>query len=195
MRMSMSTTSGRWRRASRTAERAGVRRMVVVSIIGIDRFTAGYSAAKVAHEHAMLAGPIPVRVLRSAQYHEFVPQLVAWGTQGDVAYVQRMRIQPVAASTVARALADLATDAEWPEAWRAAPAPHPEIAGPREESLVALAERLLAHRGDSLRIEGVSDPADPDRELNQSGALLPSVHATLAGPTFEQWLDAGERVP
>src|SRR5918995_752863 len=36
--------------------RAGVRRMVVVSIIGIDRFTAGYSAAKVAHEQAMLSG-------------------------------------------------------------------------------------------------------------------------------------------
>src|SRR6266498_3647967 len=36
--------------------RAGVRQMVVVSIIGADRFTAGYSAAKVAHERAMLAG-------------------------------------------------------------------------------------------------------------------------------------------
>ena len=43
--------------------RAGVRRMVVVSIIGIDRFTAGYMAAKVAHERAMLSGPIPVRLL------------------------------------------------------------------------------------------------------------------------------------
>ncbi len=39
--------------------RAGVRRMVVVSIIGIDRFTSGYSAAKVAHERALLSGPIP----------------------------------------------------------------------------------------------------------------------------------------
>ena len=29
-----------------TGRRAGVRRMVVVSIIGVDRFTAGYNAAK-----------------------------------------------------------------------------------------------------------------------------------------------------
>ena len=37
-------------------QRAGVRRMIVVSIIGTDRFTAGYGAAKIAHEQ----GP-PVR--------------------------------------------------------------------------------------------------------------------------------------
>src|SRR2546421_1659358 len=51
-------------------ERAGVRRIVVASIIGADRFTAGYGAAKVAHEQAMLAGPISVRILRAAQFHE-----------------------------------------------------------------------------------------------------------------------------
>jgi hypothetical protein len=40
-------------------ERPGVQRIVVVSIIGTDRFTAGYGAAKVAHEQALLSGPIP----------------------------------------------------------------------------------------------------------------------------------------
>jgi hypothetical protein len=34
-----------------------VQRIVVVSIVGTDRFTGGYIAAKVAHEQAMLAGP------------------------------------------------------------------------------------------------------------------------------------------
>ena len=67
------------RNLHQAGERAGVRRMVVVSIIGIDRFTAGYGAAKIAHEKAMLSGPIPVRVLRAAQFHEFVAQLVEWG--------------------------------------------------------------------------------------------------------------------
>ena len=41
-----------------------------------------------------------------------------------------------------------------------------------------------------MRIEGVTDPADPNGDLYESGALLPGPHATLAGPTFEQWLDA-----
>jgi hypothetical protein len=59
-----------------------VQRMVVVSIIGCDRFTAGYLAAKAAHERAHLSGPIPVRILRAAQFHEFVGPLVEWGRTG-----------------------------------------------------------------------------------------------------------------
>ena len=170
-------------------ERAGVRRMVVVSIIGCDRFTAGYSAAKVAHEQAMLSGPIPVRVLRAAQFHEFVAQLVDWGRQGEVSYVPMMRTQLVAARTVAEALADLATTP-----WADVPSSViPEIAGPREERLVDVAQRLVARRGEALRIEGVVDPADPDHDLYQSGALLPGGHATLAGPTFEEWLESTTR--
>jgi hypothetical protein len=58
---------------------AGVRRIVVVSIIGCDRFSGGYGAAKVAHEQAHLSGPIPVRILRAAQFHEFVEQLGGLG--------------------------------------------------------------------------------------------------------------------
>ena len=47
---------------------------------------------------------------------------------------------------------------------------------------------LAARRGDPIRIEGVSVPADFYGDLHESGALLPGPHATLAGPTFEQWL-------
>jgi uncharacterized protein YbjT (DUF2867 family) len=170
--------------------RAGVRRMVEVSIIGTDRFTAGYGAAKLAHEKAMLSGPIPVRVLRAAQFHEFVEQLVDWGRQGKVSYVPKMRTQPVAARSVAEALVDLATDPAWALAPGSSAAPILEIAGPQEESLVDLATRFAARRGDPVRIEGVSNPDDPDRDLNETGALLPGPDATLAGPTFEQWLDS-----
>jgi uncharacterized protein YbjT (DUF2867 family) len=108
--------------------RSGVKRIVVVSIIGTDRFTAGYGAAKVAHEQSWLSGAIPARVLRAAQFHEFVSQLVDWGRQGEVSRVAEMRTQLVAARTVAERLADLATHAE------AGIAPISEIAGPREES-------------------------------------------------------------
>jgi uncharacterized protein YbjT (DUF2867 family) len=165
--------------------RAGVQRIVVVSIIATDRLKGGYSVAKVAHEHATLSGPIPARVLRAAQFHELVEQLVQWGTRGEVSYVPKMRTQLVAARTVAEALADLAVDGE------AAPGPAPEVAGPREESLVEMAKLLVARQGNSLRIEAVSDPVDGD--ANESGVLLPGPHARLGGPTFEQWLDAGGR--
>ena len=181
------------RNLQEAGERAGVQRMVVVSIIGIDRFTAGYYAAKVAHERAHLSGPIPVRILRAAQFHEYVGPLAEWGRQDGVSYVPKMRTQLVAARTVAQALAELATGPESASAPGSSGVPIPEIAGPREESLVEMAKLLMARRGDPVRIEGVSGlygPADPDRELYESGALLPGPEASLAGPTFEEWLDS-----
>lgn len=167
-------------------QQAGVRRIVVVSIIGCDRFTGGYGAAKVAHEQAMLSGPIPARILRAAQFHEFVAQLVDWGRQGDVSYVLKMRTQLVAARAVAQALADLAIAAESVPA--PGQAPILEIAGPREESLVEMAALLAARRGEALKIEGLSDPNDSN--LYESGGLLPGPGAMLAGPTFAEWLEA-----
>ena len=163
-------------------ERAGVQRIVVVSIINTDRLKGGYAVAKVAHERATLSGPIPARVLRAAQFHEFVEQLVQWGTQGDVAHVPTMRTQLVAARTVAEALVDLAADPS------SAPGPTLEVAGPREEDLVEMAKLLVGHRGNGLRVEAVSDPVDG--EANDSGVLLPGPGAILGGPTFEEWLTA-----
>jgi uncharacterized protein YbjT (DUF2867 family) len=170
------------RNLQEAGSRAGLRRMVVVSIIGADKFTAGYGAAKVAHERAALAGPVPARILRAAQFHEFVEVLMEWGRQGDVCYLPRMRTQLVAARTVAEALAALAVSPEG--------APVAEIAGPREEYLADMAALLAARRGEAVKIEAVSNPADPDDALNSSGALLPGPDATLAGPTFAEWLDA-----
>ena len=102
----------------------------------------------------------------------------------------KMRTQLVAARTVAQALADLATGPETTPAPGSGGVPVPEIAGPREENLVDMAAWLVARRGDPVKVEGVSDPADPDRDLYENGALLPGPHATLAGPTFEEWIDS-----
>ena len=174
------------RNLQEAGERAGVRRLVVVSIIGIDEFEGGYNAAKVAQEQAALAGPIPARIVRAAQFHEFVEELMRWGTQGDVSYVWKMRTQLVSARTVAEALVDLATasDLEFEAAETT------EVAGPREERLADAARLLAARRGDGLRVEETSDPSDPDSERYANGAALPGPNAKLAGPTFEEWLDA-----
>jgi uncharacterized protein YbjT (DUF2867 family) len=172
------------RNLQEAGERAGVQRIVVTSIIGADRFSTGYIASKVPHEQAMQAGPVPVRILRAAQFHEFVPLFLEWGRQGDVVYVPEMRTQLVSARTVAEALAELVNGS--------APALDaiPEIAGPREESLVDVARLVAARRGDAVRIEAVRDPDDPEQALYASGALLPGPDAVLAGPTFEQWLSS-----
>lgn len=165
---------------------AGVERIVVVSIIGTDRFTSGYGAAKIVHEQEMLSGPVPTQIVRAAQFHELVAQLTDWGREGDVSHVPRMRTQLVSARSVAQEVADLAIH----QGLEPSHDPIPEIAGPRVENLVEMATLLAARRGDPVRIEGVTNPDDPDGELYEAGALLPGPHAKLVGPTFAEWLDA-----
>jgi uncharacterized protein YbjT (DUF2867 family) len=176
------------RNLAQAAERAGARRMVVVSIIGTDQAAGGYGASKKAHEQAYASGPIPARIVRAAQFHEFVPVLMQWGREGDVIYLPPMRTQLVAARTVAEVLADEATAPE--PASGSAQTPVSEVAGPREENLAEMAALYAARHGDTAKIEVVADPNDPNTELNESGALLPGPDAILAGPTFEEWLDS-----
>ncbi len=164
--------------------RAGVTGMVIVSIIGTDRFAGGYNAAKAAHERLALAGPLPVRIVRAAQFHEFVGTLADWGRRGDVINVPRMRTQLVAARAVAEVLADSA-EADW-----SAPA-HPvvEVAGPREENLAEAVALLSRHRGDPAGVIEFTDPSDHDMRLLATDALLPGPDAILAGPAFVEWLE------
>ncbi len=161
--------------------RAGIDRLVVLSIVGIDKVPAGYYAAKLRQEAAAHAGPIPAPILRATQFHEFAGQVLDRGRQGGVSRVQRMRVQPVAAAAVARVLADLvqATDA---------PAIS-QVGGPREEDLVDMATRLAAARGEPTRVEADTSPGS----AAIGEALLPGPDAALVGPTFTEWLDAGGR--
>ncbi|GAB3921297.1 NAD(P)H-binding protein [Kribbella albertanoniae] len=175
----------------KAGQQAGVRRILGVSIIGCDRFSGapgsgggfgGYYAAKVVQEQALLNGPIPALIVRAAQFHEFVEQFLAWGTQGDTASVPAMRTQLVAARTVAEVLADLAVNPADPGT------AFPEVAGPRVERLVDVAQLLAARRGGPAKVNEVSTPDDPDRDLLAGDGLLPGPHAKLAGPSFEEWL-------
>ncbi|TDD05286.1 SDR family oxidoreductase [Nonomuraea diastatica] len=163
-------------------QKAGVARIVVASIIGVGKATAGFLAAKKAHEELLLSGPLPVRILRAAQFHEFVGQLLDW-QQGDVAYIPALPAQLVACRTVAEELVDLALAPGDP----APGTPIPEIAGPRKETLTEAAALLGARR--SIKVVGVDGADMPDAEIAAEGGFLPSPHAKLAGPTFGEWLD------
>src|SRR5919198_595874 len=136
------TTSAR--NIQRAGAAVGAKRIVVVSIIGIDKFQGGYNAAKVAQERTLLEGSLPVRIVRAAQYHEFIEPMLGWTIQDGVATVPEMRTQPVAARAAAEALADAAEEREIENGRMT------EVAGPREERLADLAAKLFARRGDSI---------------------------------------------
>ncbi|WP_280475734.1 SDR family oxidoreductase [Nocardia asiatica] len=169
------------RNVQREAAAAGVRRIALISIIGIDRFTSGHYAGKLAQENAYRQGPVPVRILRAAQFHEFPEMMLDWTTRGDTAYVPKYRARLVAARTVAEQLAESALAQNGPEL--------AEIAGPEEFDLAAAAAEVAARRGRPARVEEIVDTGDPNHELQATGALLPGPGAIIAGPTFGQWLD------
>jgi uncharacterized protein YbjT (DUF2867 family) len=179
------TTSAR--NLQRAGAAAAAKGIVVVSIIGIDRFRGGYNAAKMAQERALLEGPLPVRIVRAAQFHEFVEPLVGWTIQDGVAHVPEFRTQLVAARVVAEAVVAAAEEPKI-ENGRIT-----EIAGPREERFADAAAALVASRGNSVEIrEGrggpLAAPDDPDAVAYAEGAALPNPGAKLAGPSFEEWL-------
>jgi uncharacterized protein YbjT (DUF2867 family) len=169
---------------------AGVERIVLPSIIGIDKFHGGYNAAKLAQERALIDGPIPVRIVRVAQFHEFIEPMVGWTIQDGVASLPEMLTQPVAASAAAEAVADAA---EEPRIENGAIT---EVAGPREERLADLAAALFANRGESVEIREsrqsilAPEPDDPDGQAYAEGGVLPNPGAKLAGPSYEEWLAA-----
>jgi uncharacterized protein YbjT (DUF2867 family) len=168
--------------------RAGARRLVLVSIIGIDAFRAGYMAAKQVHERAAREGPLPVAILRAAQFHELVGRMLEWGRQDGSSKVPGMRAQLVAARSAAVVLAQLAIGAA-PLA-RSAEERYVEVAGPRPEDFADAARRLVARRGEALRVEAAMDPDEVNRAAYAAEAQLPGPGALLVGPTFDEWLEA-----
>lgn len=175
------------RNLQEAAHANGIARMLIVSIVGIDRWTDGYGAAKLKQEQLALAGPVPTRILRATQFHEFVGELLDWGTQGEVGYVPDMRTQLVAARSVAETMANLAAT----PAWAAQDGPALEIGGPRPEKLVDAATLVAARRGRPTKVELV-DPEHDVYAVADKDALLPGPGAILAGPTFASWLEHAE---
>lgn len=165
--------------------RAGVRHHVVLSIVGVERVGTGYYAAKRAQEEAAMAGPVPVSVLRSTQFHEFAEQMLARTTAGPVALVPRMRIRPVAAAEVGAALAELAVGTAVGRA--------PALAGPDVHELPDLVRRVAEVRGSRVRVVPVSVPGSAGRAMARGG-LLPDPGARVGRRTFDDWL-AAQRPP
>lgn len=161
----------------RLGEATGVRHLVVLSIVGIDRAPIGYYAAKLAHEHAARAGRVPVSILRATQFHEFAAQMLRRHRHGAVAVIPDLRVQTVAARAVGQALLDVA---DAPPARRT-----PDVAGPERAGLVTLAQLYAARLGLGVDVVALEPSLPP-------GALLPRGNVRVMGPTFDQWLAGGD---
>jgi uncharacterized protein YbjT (DUF2867 family) len=171
----------------RAAADAGVRRTVVLSIIGVDRVAAaesdtgtgydGYYKAKFAQERATREHAPNAHVVRSAQFHNIASQMIGWSRDGDTATVPDLSIQPLAVAAMVQVVLDVATGARDGDLI--------EVAGPRPEHLAAMSTEFARHQGDDVQVV-----AGPVGEPVRGGILLPGPDAVLVGPTFDEWLAA-----
>jgi uncharacterized protein YbjT (DUF2867 family) len=167
-------------RLQRLGAAQGVRRLVTLSIVGIDGAPGlGYYGAKLAQEAAAKAGPLLVTIVRATQFHEFPGQILGRLHLGPLGAMPIMRIQPVAARSVGRCLLEAALDP--PSAQMI------ELAGPQVEDLVAMARQIAKQSGRRLGILPIRVPGPAGRVM-RGGTLLATPTTRLVGPTFGEWL-------
>lgn len=171
------------RRLLTAEQQAGVRHHVLLSILALDRVGGNaHYAGKRRQEELALAGPVPVTVIRAAQFHEFAGMVVAWTRRAGVAIVPPLLVQPVAAADVGEVLAGVAVGQ--PRSGII------ELAGPEPQDLVDMARRTLAARGETIRL--VPSWRGPLGVDMAGEVLLPGPDAQLAPTTFDQWLAGQE---
>lgn len=161
------------------AERAGVRHVVLLSIVGVDRMPYDYYAGKVAQERVVEASAVPWSILRATQFHEFAGQLYERAKLGPLHVAPRARVQPIAAREVGAHLVSLATGE--PQG-RAA-----DLAGPREERLDEMVKAFARRAGSRAWIPSISLPGAQMKGM-RAGLALPGPGATLGTETFDEWL-------
>jgi uncharacterized protein YbjT (DUF2867 family) len=160
------------------AARSGVRRTVVLSIIGVDGIPDdAHYAGKYQQELAYREQAPGLTVIRAAQFHEFTPMVVEWGRDGRRTTVPDFPLQPVDLEVVVEVLHDAATGVH--------DRGDIDVAGPRVEQLPDLAARLVRAAGEDLEV--ATSAASPELA---SGACLPGPGAIVAGRSFDEWLRA-----
>jgi uncharacterized protein YbjT (DUF2867 family) len=161
----------------RTAAAAGVRHIVALSIIGIDRVPYGYYQGKLRQEQVLQESSVPVSILRAAQFHEFPGQYLAT-MRGPVVIVPRWRAQPVAAREVGAALARIAARDS---------AAMSELAGPREETMADMIRQVVRARGDRRLVVSVRVPGAAGKAMATGGGL-PDRPGLRGTQTFADWV-------
>jgi uncharacterized protein YbjT (DUF2867 family) len=159
------------------AAAAGLRHIVALSIIGIDRVPYGYYQGKLRQEEVLQESRVPVSILRAAQFHEFPGQYLAT-MPGPVVLVPRWRAQPVAAREVGAALAGIAAGD---------PVARSELAGPREEIMADMIRQVVRARGDRRAVISARLPGATGRAMAAGGGL-PDRPGLRGTQTFADWL-------
>lgn len=158
---------------------AGVKHHVVISIVGAAKTNLAYYAGKKVQEDLVMAGSVPWSMIRTTQFYEFVHQVIQGGKLGPLQIVPTMPSQPLAASEVGAALAELAVGKPVGLV--------EDLAGPSVERMSDLVRRYLRATGSRRPVIEARVPGAWWKALRE-GAMLPIGPVRLGQQTFDEWL-------
>jgi len=169
------------RRLLGAAREAGVKHLVLVSIVGIDRVpTYPYYRTKLKAEAVVREGAVPWSILRATQFHPFVELMLGGFCRlpGLAAVPYNIQLQPVDAGEVAQRVVDVVTGS---------PAGMlPDFGGPEIHDLKDLATSWLAARKSRRKLLNLPVPFRFARQMAAGGLLCPD-HKE-GSLTFERYL-------
>ena len=151
------------------AREAGVRQVVYVSIVGVDRIPLGYYRQKLEAEQLLEASGLPHTILRATQFHELVTDIFTAQRFLPVVFAPKLSVQSIAADDVAARVAALAA---------AEPAGRvPDIGGPERLPVLELARQWADAASVRRRIVPVSLPG-------KTFAAIAAGHNLVPGPPY-----------
>ncbi|WP_426247473.1 SDR family oxidoreductase [Nocardioides sp. LHG3406-4] len=162
------------------ARPAGVRHIVLISVIGADAVPLGYLRAKQGAETVLMESGIGFSIVRAAQFHDLTLKMVRGMTRLPVVPIPGgLRLQPVDSGEVADRIAELALEAP---AGRVA-----DLAGPRVHPFRELVDLYLTAHGKHRPKLPVRIPGRAGRAY-RDGANLTLAGATVGRRTWEEFL-------
>lgn len=176
---------------------AGVRHLVVLSVVGTDRIAEkrpsdgektirGYFRAKLAQEKLINESSIPSSIVHATQFFEFVKNIADVSSDGTTVRVAPVLIQPMAAEDVAAAVGQVAVGSPLNGIV--------EVGGPEQFHLDEFVRKGLSAYNDPRTVVGDFSAGYFGVEVDER-TLVPGKDARLGETRFETWLTQSAKSP
>ena len=165
----------------RVAARAGVRHVVLISVVGADRVPIGYFRSKLGSEQVVRYSGVPWKTQRAAQFHDLVLKVAeAMAKLPVIPIPSGIGFQPIEAAEVAARMAELALGE--PRGLVE------DVAGPRIYEASELIRGYLRAAGKRRPIVPMPLPGKGGRALREGANLAPE--QAVGRRTWEEFLAA-----
>lgn len=160
------------------AKRAGIRHLLLLSVIGADDVPIGYMRMKAEAERIVRESGVPFTVLRVSQLHSLLLTVLAKLARMPLAIAPRdVRLEPIDGDAVASRLTELTLGSPGGRV--------PDLAGPEVLEFAEILAQYNAAHGRERRILRMPLPGAAGRAY-RDGANLADGSAWRAGPTWRQ---------